>query len=93
MVKKTATEVKKQTPAKEVEETKVAPTKKAKQIEKVASDAEDVNMEQAGGAALAEDSQTVKEKKENAQKMLKAVKKMNAKVKSSLERKQIVKAV
>lgn len=43
--------------------------------------------------ADAEDSLTVKQKKENAQRFLKSVKKMNAKVKSSLERKQIMKAV
>lgn len=40
-----------------------------------------------------DESQTVKQKKENAKKMLQAVKKFNAKLKSSLERKQIIKAV
>ena len=40
-----------------------------------------------------DESQTIKQKKENAKKMLQAVKKFNAKLKSSLERKQIVKAV
>lgn len=40
-----------------------------------------------------EDTMTVKEKKENAQKFAKAVKKMNAKIKSSIERKQLIKAV
>ena len=34
-----------------------------------------------------DESQTVKQKKENAKKMLQAVKKFNAKLKSSLERK------
>lgn len=48
---------------------------------------------QSGAAVVDEDSQTIKEKKENAKKMLKQVKKMNAKVKASLERKQITKAV
>jgi len=40
-----------------------------------------------------DESQTVKQKKENAKKMLQSVKKFNAKLKSSLERKQIIKAV
>ena len=40
-----------------------------------------------------DESQTVKQKKENAKKMLQAVKKFNAKLKSSLEKKQIIKAV
>ena len=39
------------------------------------------------------DSITIKQKKENAKKMLSAVKKFNAKLKSSIERKQITKAV
>ena len=38
-------------------------------------------------------SETVKQKKENAQKMVKAIKKMNAKLKESVERKQVAKAV
>jgi len=38
-------------------------------------------------------SETVKQKKENAQKMVKAIKKMNAKLKESIERKQVAKAV
>jgi ribosome biogenesis protein UTP30 len=40
-----------------------------------------------------DESQTIKQKKENAKKMLQSVKKFNAKLKSSLERKQIIKAV
>lgn len=40
-----------------------------------------------------DESQTIKQKKENAKRMLQAVKKFNAKLKSTLERKQIVKAV
>jgi len=43
--------------------------------------------------AVEGDSITIKQKKENAKKMLSAVKKFNAKLKSSIERKQIVKAV
>jgi predicted outer membrane protein len=39
------------------------------------------------------ESQTVKEKKENAKRMLKAVKAFNAKLKSSIERKEITRAV
>jgi hypothetical protein len=39
------------------------------------------------------DSQTIKEKKENAKKLQKAIKKVNAKVKASMEKKQIVKAI
>ena len=35
----------------------------------------------------------MKQKKENAKKMLASVKKFNAKLKSSLERKQVIKAV
>lgn len=40
-----------------------------------------------------EESQTVREKKENARRMLKAVKAINAKLKSSIERKDITRAV
>ena len=39
------------------------------------------------------ESQTIKEKKENAKRMLKAVKAFNAKLKSSIERKDISRAV
>ena len=46
--------------------------------------------ENEGGA---EETLTVKEKKENARKMLKAVKGFNAKLKSSIERKDIIRAV
>jgi len=53
------------------------------------SDVEDLSDNENGG----EVSQTVKEKKENAKKMLKAVKAYNAKLKSSIERKDITRAV
>jgi ribosome biogenesis protein UTP30 len=52
----------------------------AKKEQVVANDVEEV-------------SETVKQKKENAQKMVKVIKKMNAKLKESIERKQVAKAV
>ena len=54
-------------------------------VKKVSAKKQDVVVE--------DESETVKQKKENAQKMIKAVKKMNAKIKASIERKQVVKAV
>jgi len=54
-------------------------------VKKVSAKKQDVVVE--------DESETIKQKKENAQKMIKAVKKMNAKIKASIERKQVVKAV
>ena len=55
-------------------------------VKKVSAKKQDVVVEE-------EFSETVKQKKENAQKMIKAVKKMNAKIKASIEKKQVIKAV
>ena len=57
---------------------------------------EDVHMsegEEVQEALNGDESQTVQEKKENARKMLKAVKAFNAQLKSSIERKDITRAV
>ena len=67
-------------------------------IAKVVEADSDIDMneeEQQSGAAVddGDESITIKQKKENALKLAKAVKKMNAKLKKSLEKKQIVKAV
>ena len=67
--------------------------KKGKKEEKVVIEEEAQSGSIADVAMDIEDNETVKQKKENAANMIKAVKKMNAKVKASIERKQIVKAV
>ncbi len=62
------------------------PSKKEKPVVKAPIEDEDMDIQDVD-AVKAEDSQTIREKKENAAKMVKQVKKMNAKLKASLERK------
>ncbi len=75
------------------------PAKEEKQPKKEEKKAEDVKMsddeieESNVDEGNADESQTVREKKENAKKMLKAVKAFNAKLKSTIERKDITRAV
>ena len=72
-----------------VSEKKASTKKEEKKVEVVEiNEGEEVNEAQNGI-----ESQTVLEKKENARKMLKAVKSFNANLKSSIERKDITRAV
>ena len=87
MVKKTTPQAKQAQVAASQEKKSV--TKDKREEVKVEEPVENIQMAEVGD----EESWTVKQKKENAQRFLKSVKKMNGKVKSSLERKQIVKAV
>ena len=85
-VAKPAKKSKPATPAAVVQE---KPKKEEKKIEDVNMSDDEVKEDHDGG----EESQTVKEKKENARRMLKAVKAFNAKIKTSIERKDIIRAV
>lgn len=72
-----------------VSEKKASTKKEEKKVEDVhMSEGEEVKE-----ALNGDESQTVQEKKENARKMLKAVKAFNAQLKSSIERKDITRAV
>jgi hypothetical protein len=81
MVKKT-TPLAKQAQAPATQDKKSASKDKKEEI-KTVDPVESIEVADAGD----EESWTVKQKKENAQRFLKSVKKMNAKVKASLERK------